>query len=55
MAHVKKMLKDKMTVAQMLKMHPKCDATALKKMISDCKKKMIKESRDHHLKAAYLR
>ena len=43
MAHVKKMCKDGLTVAQILKMHPKCDATALKKMISDCKKKMVKE------------
>ena len=34
-------------------MHPKCDATALKKMISDCKKKMVKEGRDQHLHAAY--
>ena len=53
MAHVKKMCKDGLTVAQILKMHPKCDATALKKMISDCKKKMVKESRDQHLHAAY--
>ena len=53
MAHVKKMCKDGLTVAQILKMHPKCDATALKKMISDCKKKMVKEGRDQHLHAAY--
>jgi len=53
MAHVKKMCKDGLTVAQILKMHPKCDATALKKMISDCKKKIVKEGRDQHLHAAY--
>jgi len=34
-------------------MHPDCDHTELKKMVADCKKKMIKESMDHRLKAAH--
>lgn len=42
-AHVKKMCKDGMSVAEMLKMHPDADKDKLKAMIKDCKKEM-KES-----------
>ena len=54
MAHIKKMCKDGKTVAQICKMHPNCNQTELKKMITDCKKKMIKEGMDHMLHAARL-
>lgn len=54
MAHIKKMCKDGKTVAQICKMHPNCNQTELKKMIADCKKKMIKEGMDHMLHAARL-
>jgi hypothetical protein len=54
MAHIKKMCKDGKTEAQICKMHPNCNQTELKKMITDCKKKMIKEGMDHMLHAARL-
>jgi hypothetical protein len=53
MAHIKKMCQDGKSVAEICKMHPDCDHKELKQMVADCKKKMIKENRDHHLKAAY--
>ena len=53
MAHIKKMCTDGKSVAEICKMHPDCDHKELKQMVADCKKKMIKENRDHHLKAAY--
>ena len=43
MAHIKKMCKDGKTVAQICKMHPNCNQAELKKMIADCKKKMVAE------------
>jgi len=52
MAHIKKMCKDGKTVAEICKMHPDCDRTELKKMIADCKKKMVKEGMDERLHAA---
>ena len=43
MAHIKKMCKDGKTVAEICKMHPNCNQAELKKMIADCKKKMVAE------------
>jgi hypothetical protein len=52
MAHIKKMCKDGKTVAQICKMHPNCNQAELKKMIADCKKKMVAEGMDQRLEAA---
>ena len=52
-AHIKKMCKDGKSVAEICKMHPDCDHKELKQMVADCKKKMIKESMNHKLKAAH--
>ena len=52
MAHIKKMCKDGKTIAEICKMHPDCDRTELKKMVADCKKKMVKEGMDERLHAA---
>jgi len=43
MSHVKKMCQDGKSVAEMCKMHPDCDQTELKQMISDCKKQMARK------------
>ena len=51
MSHIKKMCKDKMTDAEILKMHPKCDKKELKDMIKKCKT-TLKEGAEHILKAA---
>lgn len=40
MSHIKKMCKDGMSVAEICKMHPDCDRTELKQMVSDCKKQL---------------
>ena len=53
MTHIKKMCADGKSVAEICKMHPDCDHKELKKMVADCKKKMIKESMNHKLKAAH--
>jgi hypothetical protein len=55
MAHIKKMCKDGKTVAEICKMHPNCNQAELKKMIADCKKKMVAEGMDQRLKAAHHR
>jgi hypothetical protein len=52
MAHIKKMCKDGKTVAQICKMHPNCNQAELKKMVADCKKKMVAEGMDQRLEAA---
>ena len=44
MSHIKKMCQDGKSVAEICKMHPNCDQSELKKMVADCKKKMVKES-----------
>jgi hypothetical protein len=54
MAHIKKMCKDGKTVAEICKMHPNCNQPELKKMIADCKKKMIKEGMDQRLQSARM-
>jgi hypothetical protein len=53
-AHIKKMCKDGKTVAEICKMHPNCNQPELKKMIADCKKKMIKEGMDQRLQSARM-
>jgi hypothetical protein len=55
MAHIKKMCKDGKTVAEICKMHPNCNQAELKKMVADCKKKMVAEGMDQRLKAAHHR
>jgi hypothetical protein len=52
MAHIKKMCKDGKTVAEICKMHPNCNQAELKKMVADCKKKMVAEGMDQRLEAA---
>lgn len=52
MSHIKKMCKDGKTVAQICKMHPNCNQAELKKMVADCKKKMVAEGMDQRLEAA---
>jgi hypothetical protein len=52
MTHIKKMCKDGKTVAQICKMHPNCNQAELKKMVADCKKKMVAEGMDQRLEAA---
>lgn len=47
-AHIKKMCQDGKSVKEICKMHPECDQTELKKMVADCKKKMVKESTFKH-------
>jgi len=44
MSHVKKMCQDGKSVSEICKMHPDCDHAQLKKMVSDCKKKMVEAS-----------
>ena len=43
MSHIKKMCQDGKSVAEICKMHPDCDQTELKQMISDCKKQIAKK------------
>jgi ribosomal 50S subunit-associated protein YjgA (DUF615 family) len=40
MSHIKKMCQDGKSVAEICKMHPDCDHTELKQMVSDCKSSM---------------
>jgi hypothetical protein len=55
MSHIKKMCQDGKSVAEICKMHPNCDQKELKRMIADCKKKMVKESMNENLLAAKLK
>jgi hypothetical protein len=48
MSHIKKMCKDGKSVKEICKMHPNCDQTELKKMVADCKKKIVKENTFKH-------
>jgi hypothetical protein len=48
MSHIKKMCQDGKSVAEICKMHPNCNQSELKKMVADCKKKMVKESAFKH-------
>lgn len=49
MAHIKEMCEDGMSVAEICKMHPDCDQTKLKEMISDCKNKLDEGSKPDFL------
>jgi hypothetical protein len=51
MSRIKKMCKDGMSQAQILKLHPKCDKDDLKDLIKKCKK-TLNEGVEHILKAA---
>jgi hypothetical protein len=48
MSHIKKMCKDGKSVKEICEKHPDCDQKELKKMVADCKKKMVKESTFKH-------
>jgi len=50
---IEKMCNDGKTVAQICKMHSNCDQAALKKMVADCKKKMVAEGMNQRYRAAY--